>query len=141
MPSFSKKSLEKLNTCHPNLIFLMNEVIKYYDFTVLCGTRSDSEQNQLYKDGKSKKKAGESKHNQNPSLAIDIAPWFNKAPHIDWEAIPDFAYLQGFIHATAIRLGVGIRLGSRWDHSKIRENSFKDYVHIELIPDKYRCLL
>jgi len=133
MPSFSKKSLDKLNTCHPDLIFLMKEVVKYQDFTVLCGTRSDSEQNQLYKDGKSKVRGGKSKHNQNPSLAIDIAPWFNKKPHIDWEAIPDFAYLQGFIEATAFRLGIKIRLGSKWDHSKVRENGFKDYVHVELV--------
>lgn len=132
MPSFSKKSLEKLNTCHPDLIFLMKEVIKYHDFTILCGTRSDSEQNQLYKEGKSKKKGGQSKHNHNPSLAIDIVPYFNKPPHIDWEAIPDFAYLQGFVEATAIRLGLKIRLGSRWDYFKIRDNKFRDYAHIEL---------
>ena len=111
----------------------MKEVIKHHDFTVLCGMRTDQEQTQLYKEGKSKLKGGQSKHNNNPSLAIDIAPYFNKKPHIDWEAIPDFAYLQGFIEATAIRLGIKVRLGSRWDYSSIRENGFKDYVHIELV--------
>lgn len=133
MPSFSKKSNEKLNTCHPSLIFLMNETIKTHDFTILCGVRSDQEQNQLYKAGKTKKKAGQSKHNQSPSLAIDIAPYFLNKPHIDWEAIADFAYLQGFIEATALKLGLKVRLGCRWDHSKIRDNSFKDYVHVELV--------
>ena len=134
MPSLSNSSLEKLNTCHPDLQFLMREVIKYYDFTVLCGVRSDSEQNKLYREGKSKLKGGKSKHNQNPSLAIDIVPYFLKTPHIDWEAIPDFAYLQGFVEATAIRLGIKVRLGSRWDHSKIRDNNgLRDYVHVELL--------
>lgn len=135
MPTFSTKSLDKLKTCHPELIFLMNRVIRDYDCTILCGIRSDSEQQALYDAGKSKLKAGESKHNRSPSLAVDVAPYFNKSPHIDWskEAISDFAFMCGFITATAIRLGIKIRLGCKWDHSKIRDNSFKDYAHIELI--------
>ncbi len=132
MPIFSKSSLEKLNTCHPDLQFLMKEAIKEYDFSILCGMRSDSEQNKLYKEGKSKLKGGKSKHNQSPSLAIDIAPYFLKSPHIDWKAIPDFAFLQGFVLGTAIRLGIKVRLGCKWNHSKIRENGFRDYVHVEL---------
>ena len=133
MPNFSKTSLERLGTCHPDLQFLMKEVIKQYDFSVICGTRSDQEQNQLYKEGKTKEKAGQSKHNFNPSLAIDLAPYFTKSPHTDWDAIPDFAYLQGFIAATAIRLGLKVRLGCKWDYANIRDNSFKDYGHVELV--------
>ncbi len=133
MPSFSNLSLERLSTCHPDLQFLMKEVIKKYDFTVICGTRSDQKQNQLFKEEKSKKKGGQSKHNRNPSLAIDIAPYFMKAPHIDWEATTDFTYLQGLVQGTAERLGLKVRLGCKWDNAKIRDNRFKDYGHVELV--------
>jgi len=135
MPNFSRSSLNKLNTCHPDLIRLMNEVIKDYDITVIYGRRTNEEQAILFKEGKSKLGAGKSKHNKTPSLAIDVVPYFNSKPHIDWshKAIPDFAYMCGFIAATALDLGIKIRLGCKWDKFNIRSNSYKDYAHIELL--------
>lgn len=145
MPGFSKKSLDKLNTCHPKLQLVMNEAIKHYDFTVLYGTRTVAEQFELYKkgrelqpdgtwkkvgstvtelDGKTKK----SKHNYSPSLAVDIAPY-----PIDWNNIQRFKDLAKVVESAAIAVGVKIVWGADWDmDGNIEEHKFKDFPHYEL---------
>ena len=47
MPKFGKQSQDRLATCHPKIQLIMNEAIKAYDFTVLCGTRTPEEQFEL----------------------------------------------------------------------------------------------
>lgn len=137
MPSFGKKSLDKLNTCHPKIKLIMNEAIKAYDFTVLCGTRTPEEQYELYKkgrelqsdgtwkkigatvtniDGKTKK----SEHNYSPSHAIDIAPY-----PIDWNNIARFTDLAKIVKQCAKNLGIKIEYGGDW-------TSLKDYPHYQL---------
>jgi peptidoglycan LD-endopeptidase CwlK len=74
MPKYSNRSKEKLESCHHDLQKLFNEVIKYYDCTIIEGFRSNECQEELCCQGKSTLKAGKSKHNQNLSLAIDVAP-------------------------------------------------------------------
>lgn len=135
MPNFSRKSLDKLNTCHPDLIRLMKEVVKDFDITVIYGRRTNEEQAKLFKEGKSKLGAGKSKHNKNPSLAVDVVPYFSSKPHIDWsdKAVPDFSYMCGFIAKTALDLEIKIRLGCKWDEPQIRDSRFRDYAHIELV--------
>ena len=63
MPKFSNRSAERLATCHADLQRLFNEVIKKYDCTILEGHRSNERQEELYRQGKSKLRAGFSKHN------------------------------------------------------------------------------
>ena len=87
MPSFSTRSKAKLTSCHPELSGLFYEVVKNYDCTILCGHRNSVDQERLFKEGKSQKKFGESKHNLVPSYAIDVAPY--PIPN-NWGAI-DFA--------------------------------------------------
>ena len=81
MPTFSKTSLDRLATCHEDLIIFCNEFIKHYDFAVICGHRGQEEQDKAYAQGFSKLKYPKSKHNSYPSLAVDLAPWEGK---IDW---------------------------------------------------------
>lgn len=75
MPSFSRKSLSKLNTCDERLQRIFMEVIKKEDCTILCGTRSKEDQNMMYKTHRSKLKYPQSKHNRLPSKAVDVAPY------------------------------------------------------------------
>jgi len=75
MPSFSKRSVDRLNSCNEDIQKVCHEVIKHYDFTVLCGHRGEEEQNEAFKQGRSNAKWGQSKHNTTPSRAIDIAPY------------------------------------------------------------------
>lgn len=79
MPKFSKTSLERLSTCHPDIIKVCRELIKQTDFSVLEGHRGKQAQEKAYNEGKSKARYPNSKHNTKPSLAVDLAPY-----PIDW---------------------------------------------------------
>jgi len=59
MAKFSKRSKDKLITCHPKLQTLFHEVIKNYDYTIIEGHRSNKRQDDLLHQGKSKLKQDE----------------------------------------------------------------------------------
>ena len=128
MYKFSNKSLSKLNTCDIRLQKLFNQVIKYYDCSILEGYRSDARQEELYNHGKSKLRAGQSKHNQQPSLAVDVVPY-----PLDWQDLKRFYHFMGFVKATAIAMGIEIRCGGDWDgDNDLNDSSFVDLPHFEL---------
>lgn len=131
MPSFGTASRQRLDTCHRDLIGICELVIESYDFTVLEGHRSDERQEDLFRAGKSKLRAGQSKHNSDPSLAVDIAPW-----PIDWADVRRFYFLQGMIKQAAAELGIEIRQGCDWDgDGSFSDQSFHDLPHFELVGD------
>ena len=129
VPSFGEKSLEHLHTCDTRLITLCKIVIPHYDFSVLEGFRTDERQEDLLRQGKTTKGAGESRHNTSPSLAVDIAPY-----PIDWENPKRFYLLAGFMFHAAAGIGVEIRWGgdwdSDWDH---KDQKFHDLPHFEVV--------
>jgi peptidoglycan L-alanyl-D-glutamate endopeptidase CwlK len=128
MPSFGAKSTTILSTCHQDLQLVLNEAIKYVDFSVTCGFRNKADQDKAVATGNSTTPWPTSKHNQNPSLAVDVAPY-----PIDWNDSEAFTLLAGIIYGVACTLGVKLRLGADWDGDlNIREHSFKDRPHIEL---------
>lgn len=138
MPQFSARSAERLATCDQRLQDILNEAIKYVDFTVLCGHRNEEDQLEAFMEGKSKVVWPNSKHNGLPSKAVDIAPWFPDVK-IDWKDIPAFARLAGYIQRIADEKGVKIRWGGDWDgdwrtatHDP-NERGFLDGPHIELV--------
>ena len=131
MPSFGTASRKKLDTCDQNLQAICELVIETYDFTVLEGHRSDKRQEELFRQGKSKLRAGQSKHNQTPSLAVDVAPW-----PIDWEDSRRFYFLAGLMKQAATDLGINVRLGADWDgDGSFKDQSFHDLPHVELAGD------
>ena len=128
MPQFGKTSLEKLSTCHKDLQKLFGEVVKHYDCVVLDGYRSNEKQEELFKQGKSKLRAGSSKHNLNPSLAADVVPY-----PIDWNDKNKFYHFIGYVKATADQLGIKIRCGGDWDgDNDLKDQTFFDLPHFEL---------
>lgn len=127
MPSFSKNSLKLLATCDEKLQTLMKEVIKDYDFTVICGTRGEADQDAAYKAGNSKLKFPNSKHNSNPSKAVDIAPY-----PIDWNNTQRFRDLAKVVLEKAEELGIKIRYGGDWNMNGKQDDSFVDLPHFEL---------
>ena len=127
MSSFSKSSQVKLNTCHPDLISLFNEVVKEFDCTIIEGNRSEERQKQLFKDGKSK--TLDSKHLSSPSIAIDVAPY-----PIDWEDTKRFYMFVGVVRGIASQIGIKIRCGADWDGDmQVKDQNFHDLPHFELI--------
>lgn len=120
MYKFSKKSKEKLATCHPDLQKIANELIKIMDVTILCGHRDEEAQNKAFHKGNSKLEYPNSKHNQIPSLAVDIVPY-----PLNWSDIEMFQRMCGIIEGIAHEKGIKIRMG--------RDFSFKDFPHAELV--------
>jgi len=129
MSEFGTASTKHLSTCHQDLQELCHLVIEIYDFTVLEGFRSGQRQDELFRQGKSTLQAGKSKHNNNPSLAVDIAPY-----PIDWDNSKRFFLLAGMMFQAAERLDIKIRWGGDWDSDWIHtDQSFHDLPHFELV--------
>lgn len=127
--NYSIASQGRLNTCHADLQKVFNEVIRYYDCTILEGYRSNETQDELFRKGLSKLKGGQSKHNKSPSLAVDAAPY-----PINWQDYDRFYYFGGFVKGVAELMGVKIRWGGDWDSDNdFKDQTFNDLVHFELI--------
>ena len=124
MYSFSQRSDDRLETCHQDLQDIMHEVIKIMDITILCGHRPEDKQTKAFNEGKSKLQFPNSKHNQAPSLAVDIAPWVDGA--IPWNDREKFFELAGIVKGIAYMKGIKIKWGGDF-------NSFFDGPHFEKI--------
>jgi len=129
MNHFGDRSMRNLSTVHGKLQDLFFEVIKGYDCSIICGFRSEEDQNEAYHTGRSKKKFPESTHNRAPSLGIDVAPW-----PIDWDNTTRFYHFAGYVKGVADKMGIQIRWGGDWDSDNdLYDQDFYDLVHFELI--------
>jgi peptidoglycan L-alanyl-D-glutamate endopeptidase CwlK len=129
MPFFSKNSLNRLSTCDKRLQEICNEVIKIYDFCVICGKRDEERQNMLLTQGKTTLEFPKSKHNKYPSQAIDIAPY-----PIDWHDHDRFKILAGIMFGVAHSKNIKIRWGGDWNMNWIiNDEKLVDLVHFELV--------
>lgn len=147
MYRYSEISKKRLETTHPLLYELFTRAIKYVDLTILCGYRPPEKQFEYFKRGREEVDGGwkiidrgkvitykdgykkKSRHNYNPSKAVDVAPYpisynskdlyrFKEAAEIikrEWEKMKEEK---------------PIKYELKWggDYKK-----FKDYVHWELI--------
>lgn len=129
MPSFSKESQDRLSSCHYSLQLICNDIISFYNFTVLCGHRTKEEQNKSFQEGKSKLQFPHSKHNSYPSLAVDIAPY-----PINWHDRERFFMLAGMMFACANKHNIKLRWGGNWNGNFISsDQKFDDLPHFEVI--------
>ena len=128
MPRFSRKSKGKLNTCDDRLVKLFNEVVKGFDCTVLEGHRGKEKQNAAYDKGNSKLRYPKGKHNKNPCIAVDVAPF-----PIDWADRDRCHYFSGDVLGIASQMGLNISWGRDWTQdTKTKDNKFDDLVHFEI---------
>lgn len=135
MPRFSRHSNMKLGTCHPGLQQLFREVIKEVDCTVVWGFRGERVQDNLFDEGKSQKKWPDSKHNELPSIAIDVAPYIPGKGAV-WEARQCY-YFAGYVMAVAKRLRIKIRCGADWNSDfDVNDQNFRDVCHFEIIMEE-----
>lgn len=127
---FGARSLQNLATVEPKLQAALRRALSYgiMDFTIICGHRGKAEQDEAYSTGRSKVQFPNSKHNTNPSVAVDVAPW-----PIDWTDSLAFARLAGIISAAASEEGISLRWGGDWDKdSSSKDQSFMDIGHLEI---------
>ena len=128
MPSFSIRSQERLNTCVEPLQALLNEVVKEFDCTILCGHRGQEEQNEAFRQGHSKVQWPNGKHNTIPSKAVDVTPY-----PIDWNDRERMTYFAGYVKGVAQSMGIKIRWGGDWDSdTEVADNGFDDLPHFEI---------
>lgn len=129
MPRFSNNSKRALATCDIRLQEVMTEAIKHIDFMVLEGHRGKEAQDKAFRTGMSKVRWPNGKHNKNPSLAVDIAPY-----PIKWGDTERFVYFAGIIKGIGIMMGVKLRWGGDWDQdTQVTDERFRDYGHFELV--------
>ena len=129
MPEFSENSQDNLATCDERLQEIFEQVVEYFDCTVLEGHRSEERQNQMVAEGKSQLSWPNSNHNGSPSHAVDVAPY-----PIDWSNRDRFHYFAGYVMGTAQSLGYPLRWGGDWDSdTETNDNKFDDLVHFELV--------
>lgn len=121
---------ERLKDVHPDLKKLFESFAddKFLHILILCGRRSEKEQNDAFARGASKLKFPKSKHNSNPSLAVDCAPTINGSIPLDktgnWDVSAFFA-LAKTIKKRIKELGLNIEWGGDW-------KAFPDAPHWEI---------
>jgi peptidoglycan LD-endopeptidase CwlK len=117
VPTFGRRSIERLKEAHPDLQRIANELIKEMDVTVLCAYRGKAAQDEANRTGFSKVRWPNSAHNVRPSRAIDIAPY-----PIEWEDEAAFLEMRKRIETIAARLGIRLRSLIKWDlpHTELR---------------------
>lgn len=132
MPKFGKASLERRALLCKELRALCDEVIKYYDFSIICSFRDKTEQEAAFNAGNSKAHFGQSAHNYNPSFAVDVYPYPvpisrnnpARAALIDSDSVEWDKMVFAFKNA-AKQLGINITCGA--DFKKL-----VDKPHIEI---------
>jgi peptidoglycan L-alanyl-D-glutamate endopeptidase CwlK len=121
--------MNNLATCHRDLQDLFGEVVKKIDCTILEGHRDETLQNLAYEEGKSRLRYPESKHNELPSLAVDVSPY-----PIDWDDMDRWYFFAGYVQRTADEMGIDIRWGGDWDSDReFDDQTFNDLPHWELV--------
>jgi peptidoglycan L-alanyl-D-glutamate endopeptidase CwlK len=124
MYKFGKRSKERLKGVKPELVNVLNELVKIMDVTVIEGLRTKERQEELVASGASKTKY--SKHLE--GKAVDLAPY-----PIDWKDRDRFHYMGGMIRGIAKQLNVNVRWGGDWDgDGETKDNGFDDLVHITI---------
>ena len=113
---YSAKSKAILSTVDARLQKLFNEVIKYYDVSIIEGKRDIETQKRYLQEGKSK--TLKSKHLN--GLAVDVGVY-----PLDFNNINSFCELARCVKTIATQQGLEIIWGGDW-------KTFKDYVHFEI---------
>lgn len=151
MPIFGAHSRAELATVHPKLQELFEQIIRFYDCSILEGHREKAEQDRMRDTGRSQLSWPDSKHNSQPSHAVDVGPWV-PGIGVPWAgtlfaervvktkkeaqlvAAAHFSQLSGIVLAQAWEMGIKIRWGGDWDGDALilADQRFDDLGHYEL---------
>lgn len=127
MPHYSELSKKALKTCHKDLQTIFNQVIRGVDCSILCGFRSEAAQTMAVEQGRSKVPWPYSRHNQQPALAVDVAPY-----PVDWNDKEAFVHFSGYVKGVADQLYLTGKVAHRLKWGGDFEGFF-DGPHYELI--------
>lgn len=127
---FDVASVRSLKKAHVELQKVLMAAREKVEFRVLDSTRGEKAQTKAYNTGKSKAKFGQSAHNYEPAVAVDLFP----APY-DWNNLRAFRDMGKIVLATADELDVPLRWGGDWhmDGDRTKSDDW-DKPHFELHP-------
>jgi len=140
MAEYGNASNAHLDTSHGLLQELFRRVVKRRDNSVVDGHRGEELQNGLYAIGRTKPgkivtnaRFGESLHNENPSMAVDVIPWPEK-----WDSEEAFDELAVIVWQEWKKMNVKkfiLVWGGDWDGDGDRsDQKFIDLPHWEIRP-------
>lgn len=143
MYKFSSTSRARLDTCHPDLQELFEAVLQEIDITIVCGVRTEEEQESLFNETPPKTQLHwpESRHNLFPgqeySHAVDVMRYNPVPPHLDWHDKDGIWTFCGLVFDIAEEKGIEVRSGADWDGDGIptfmdKDETFFDGPHWEL---------
>lgn len=140
MFAWSPHSLKHRSTCHADLQWLFDVVLREVDCRYECGHRNKAKQNRSFALNLSKVQWPNSKHNLLPSLAVDVIPypviWPKEKDGIKKYSL-DLGRLYmfvGYVKGIAYELGVPVRAGADWDSDfQVSDQRFHDLPHFELV--------
>lgn len=129
---YGKTSLARLETCHTRIQGIFQEVANHVDTSVICGHRNEIDQHTAFVTGRSKVDWPNSKHNTDPSIAIDAALY-----RINWNDTGRQRWFAGLVMGIASQMGpeFELRWGGDWDNDPNTPNGFEDLWHFELRND------
>ncbi len=142
MPTFGTRSYRRLRTCAPELQTICEHLVNSYDITIVSGRRNEKEQERLHREGFSQKRYPATKHNSEPSQAVDIAPYIagrivfgnGKALGSSRKELAEIYLMAGRFLQIAHYLNIKIRWGGDWDQDGHNyDNRFNDLFHFELV--------
>jgi hypothetical protein len=135
---YSTKSLELLDTCHPDIQKVFFFAIQSYNITIISGWRKKEEQDELFRTGKSLQPWPQSKHNftsawgKPASKAVDFAIWHPEEPHIHWQDGPSQMHIAGVILGIGLAMDVPLRSGCDWNENMDVRDNWLDCWHVEM---------
>ncbi len=129
MPQFGKKSKERRDSVDMDLQEVLNEAIKYYDFSIVWGYRDMEAQNKAFAEGRSTRRWPTSRHNIFPALAFDVVPY----PEGYEASYEQFYEMATYILAAASDFGVPLRWGGHWLNYTGKGHNDRDWAHFERI--------
>lgn len=141
MNRYSTQSKQRLSQCHPDLQVIFATVLVVMNHTVLTGHRGKKDQTEKFLNGQSQVQWPNSKHNSEPSMAIDAAPWpipakWGAGNRDEYEKFRYFAFYVLGVADVLFQIGAvphRLRWGGDWDGDKdVTDQSFNDLVHFEL---------
>lgn len=143
MYSFSTRSQNNLNSCHKDIQIILNELIKYYDFSVIEGYRNLKTQQRYFNEGKTKLDGinQKSKHQSYPSMAVDIMPYKKGTNAFSGDEKDDrrFYMMMGMAKAIAASfleqglISHKVRFGLDWNNDDtFKDQTFDDLPHMEI---------
>lgn len=121
---FSAAAERRLKGAHPHLIKLFREVDRRWPgtFTILDSQRGKAAQEKAFDLGNSRAHFGQSAHNWDPAIALDVVPL-----PINWTKLEPFRLLGGRVKKVAAEMKIPIQWGGEW-------TTLRDYPHYELKP-------